>query len=109
MGPVLGSLKPMGRPKVHGLRGHCTPLPPLLSVALGIAQPILKHEERRLRCSGNLGLGGRQTIICTYAASEFYFPGYCNKRNKTLYTQNSDVGLIIAVQNASYAKAQHCM
>ena len=46
-------------PKVHGLRGHCTTCPPL-SVALGIAQPILKHEERRLRCSGNLGLGNRQ-------------------------------------------------
>ena len=51
----------------------------------------------------------RQTIICTYAASEFYFPGYCNKRNKTLYTQISGVGLITAVQKASYAKAQHCM
>ena len=48
-------------PKVHGLRGHCTPLPPPpLSVALGIAQPILKHEDRRLRCSGILGLSGRQ-------------------------------------------------
>ena len=85
-------------------------LPPdPLSVALGITQPILKHEERRLRCSGNLGLGGRQTIICTYAISELYFPGYSNKRNNTLYTQISGVGLITAVQKASYAKAQHCM
>ena len=89
--------------------GVIVPPCPLVSVALGIAQPILKHEERRLRCSGNLGLGGRQTIICSYAVSEFYFPEYCNKKNKTLYTQISGVGLITAVQKASYAKAQHCM
>ena len=59
-GPSAGLAEANGLPEVHGLRGHCTPCPPPLSVALGIAQPILKHEERRLRCSGNLGLGGRQ-------------------------------------------------
>ena len=58
-GPSAGLAAASGLPEVHGLRGHCTPLPPF-SVALGIAQPILKHEERRLRCSGNLDLCGRQ-------------------------------------------------
>ena len=76
-GPSAGIAEANGLPGAHGpapwspwALGSLYPLPPL-SVALGIAQPILKHEERRLRCSSSLSLGGRQLDREKYALTQF--------------------------------------